>query len=145
VAARRLDGGGTLVVATWTDRPFRLDEVFPASDRDAAGDDPQVAPRPGGGRRMLSARDGRSANGVTLYEMPEPPALALDRYAAQMKSRGFRPPPPGPQAALAERAPETRAFERAGVDVLVTATREDGVTLLSVVEMPAARVARRAR
>ena len=133
VAARTLDSGATLVVASWTEDHFKLDEMFPESG-DAKGDDPMAAPRPAGSRRILSAKDKRAPYVVFLYETTGLTRdQALDAYAARAKEAGFVM-----HDVVTERAPEARAFERNGVDVLVSAEATPGhKVVMSVIEMPA--------
>jgi hypothetical protein len=139
VAARTLESGATQVVATWTSGPVRLGEMFPEHG-DAAGDDPAAAPRPAG-TRVLSARDRLAPYGVFLYTSHAKPEAALAAYGTSMSTAGFHELP-----AVAERAPEARAYERPGLDVLVTAEPlEDGTTILSIIEMPANGAARRTK
>lgn len=137
VAARTLESGATLVVATWTSGSVRLGEMFPEHG-DAAGEDPAVAPRPAG-TRLLSARDRAAPYGVFLYTSRATRDGALEAYRTAMTRAAFVELP-----AVAVRAAEARAFERAGIDVLVTAeSLEDGTTILSIIEMPANGVATR--
>jgi hypothetical protein len=132
VAARTLEGGATQVVASWTEDRFKLDEMFPEHG-DAKGDDPKIAPRPASSRRILSARDKRAPYGVFLYEKPGSTMKeALDAYAVHAKNVGFTM-----HDVVTERAPEARAFEKDGVDVLVSAETVEGGSVLSVIEMPA--------
>jgi hypothetical protein len=132
VAARTLETGSTEVVASWTQGHFHLDEMFPEHG-DASGEDPKAAPRPSGARRILSAHDARAPHGVFLYEVTGEASTALDSYAKVMTAKGWTT-----HEAVRERDKEVAAFERAGVDVLITASRlEGGLALVSVVEMPA--------
>jgi len=132
VAARTLDSGATEVVASWTSGRFRLDEMFPEHG-DAAGDDPHAAPRPASARRILSAHDVRAPYGVFLYEMPGTAAGALSAYAVDARSGGWTR-----HETVTDRDADVAAFERNGIDLLVTAEAlEGGQALVSIVEMPA--------
>jgi hypothetical protein len=131
VAARTLEGGATQVVATWTTGPVLLSAMFPEHG-DAAGDDPRAAPRPVG-TRVLSAHDRAAPYGVFLYASRGTPAEALAGYRAALVAARFVELP-----AVAARAPEALAFERPGLDVLVSAEAQpDGGAILSVLELPA--------
>jgi hypothetical protein len=132
VAARTLESGSTEVVATWTEGHFRLGEMFP-TEGEATGEDPRFAPRPAGGRRILSARDVRAPYGVFLYQVSGERSAALSGYARTAAMAGFTE-----HRAVSERDADSAAFERPGVDVLVNvSTTDDGLSLLSIVEMPA--------
>ncbi len=140
VAARTLESGSTEVVATWTEGAFRLGEMFPA-EGDASGDDPTAAPRPASARRMLSARDRRAPYGVFLYEVHGEAGKNLDAYATLARRSGWTA-----HEAVHDRDQDSAAFERDGIDVLVTATElEGGLAMLSIVEMPTRQAPTRAR
>lgn len=131
VAARTLESGTTEVVASWTEGRFRLGEMFPATG-DAAGEDPYAAPRPEMSRRVLSARDARAPYGVFVYEVAGDPAAALGAFGALARKSGFVM-----NDAVSERDASVIAFERPGVDVVVTSeAHERGLSTLSIVEMP---------
>jgi hypothetical protein len=129
IAARTLESGTTQVVATWTSSALRLDEIFPEHG-DARGQDPSFGPRPASSVRVLSARDARAPYGVFLYEMRLPPESALEAYESDAATGGFLPIPQAGDR-------DVRVLTRRGVDLLVTATRHDDRTFLSIVEMPA--------
>lgn len=132
VAARTLDSGVTEVVASWTEGRFRLDEMFPEHG-DATGNDPRVAPRPAASRRILSANDVRAPYGVFVYETHGSAAAALDAYATDARARGWTR-----HDAVTARDADVAAFEKSGVDLVVTTESvEGGATLVSIVELPA--------
>ncbi len=140
VAARTLESGATQVVPTWTEGSVKPDAIFPEPG-DPARLGPFVAPRPGGARRMLSARDVKAPYGAFLYEIRGGRDEALAAYTKKAAAEGWREQPE-----VAERAPESRALSMAGVDVLVTAeSYEPGITTLSIVEMPAPNAGKRGR
>jgi hypothetical protein len=132
VAARSRSDGTTDVVASWTEGQFRLGEMFPAAG-DATGEDPHAAPRPGAARRILSARDARAPYGVFLYELRGDAAQTLASYTGVVRQAGWVV-----HEAVNARDESIAAFERSGVDVIVTVEPlDDGLSLLSIVEMPA--------
>jgi len=132
VTARTTEDGTTLVVASWTNGSFRLDDAFPATG-DAAGEEPTFVPRPGSARRLLSAHDAHAPYGVFVYESERADDVALADEGRALVARGFVE-----HGTVNERAKDTRGFSKDGVDVIVTAVKtDDGKTVVSIVEMPA--------
>jgi len=130
VAVHAEEGGGSKVVATWSDDRLALGELFPASG-DAPGTDPTAAPRPADARRLVSVRVEPAPYGAFVYASSVSPESALAAYEAALVSRGFRPVPPADAAGDDRRS---RAYQGALVDVLVTAQAGAEGTTLSVIE-----------
>jgi hypothetical protein len=118
--------GKSRVTATWSDERLSLDDLFAGEGGDARGEDPALAPRPDGARRVLTARVEPARYGAFVYTTREPAADALLRYDATLRSRQFEPV--GSTA-------KGRAYRRGLVDVLVTTTEGmSGTSHLSIME-----------
>jgi hypothetical protein len=89
VYVQTLGPGKTRVRTVWADGPLKLKEMFPAN-RDAAGFDSPVVPRPPASRRVFSATAKQVPFGVHIYDAPEDPASLARFYDEQMASLGWR-------------------------------------------------------
>jgi hypothetical protein len=89
VYAQKLGPGKTRVRTVWADGPLKLKEMFPAN-RDSAGFDSPVVPRPPGSRRVFSATAKQVPFGVHIYDAPEDPQSLARFYDVQMASLGWR-------------------------------------------------------
>lgn len=128
VYAEETKSGRTHIIAVWTDGPFNLRKMFPEHG-DAPGTDIANVPRPGGGRRILSAAVEGAPYGVRLYEAAESPEGVLAPYDKEMAAQGW-------QTTFVDAENHHRAYSRGKVDIYVTATpRGDGATV-SMIEMP---------
>jgi hypothetical protein len=88
VFVNRTQHGQTHVTAVWTNGPFNLGEMFPASG-DAPGDDSALAPRPPAAKRTFSAAAARMPFGVRIYESTRSEADIRRFYADEMAQRGW--------------------------------------------------------
>jgi hypothetical protein len=142
----RTDDGRARVVATWTEGSFKLDAETETGD--AAGSDPEEAPRPPHARRVLSATLGQApgqasgpASGQTfgqarygMYafassESPEAVARFYDRAMAERRWVAIRAPGTGPTE---------RSWVKDGVQILVSASVDSSErTLVSIGELGA--------
>lgn len=128
VTARRT-AYGSHVAAMWTEGSLNVAKMFPTSG-DAPGSDLEGAARPPSSRRLFTAYAEGAPYALRLYESTATPEAVFTTYAAEMPRHGWKP-----IENVARETPNTRAFARAEVDLLVTAEVQQGKTMVSVVEM----------
>ncbi len=130
VFAETTDSGRTHVVAAWTAGPFNLYAMLPEHGRDAPGSDPQGSPRPPRAQRILSADVEGVPYGVHLYDSAATPAEVVALYDAEMPARGW-------ERSVTEAAggQDQRAYARPGADLLVITSKDEGRTIVSLIEM----------
>ena len=126
VVARKVRGGKTHVLATWTEGRFPIDRMFPPTG-DAPGSDAAEVPRPPDSVRLLSAEVSGHPYSVRMYETNQAPAAVLERYDVTMPARGFRSSAiwlETNDTRATDKPSYARAFERGGALVLVVAIEE---------------------
>jgi len=123
--ARRTPAGRTHVVVAWTEGSFRVDRLVAPGEKEPPGRDPDDAGRPPRSTRLLHAEIADAAPELWVYRLADAPALALDRYQAQLLSRGWR--------AVAVPRPLTRGYDRSGSELLVMAIAQGPGSELGVV------------
>jgi hypothetical protein len=111
-----------------SDEPLSLDALFASEGGDAPGQDPAVAPRPEGGRRVLTTRVEPARYGAFVYATDDRAEDALAHYDAAIRARQFEMVSGGASGKSG------RAYRRGLVDVLVTASEGERGTTLSIVE-----------
>lgn len=126
VYAEKTKSGRTHVISVWTEGPFNLASMFPEKG-DAPGTDAANAPRPGDGRRILSASIAGAPYGVRLYETPQPPEAVLEPYDRAMAERGWK-------AIVIDPEHHHRVYSRGDTDLIVSATPDGDGATVSVVE-----------
>jgi hypothetical protein len=139
VVARKNAAGGAFVVASWTEGKIDLDAMFPSTG-DAPGADLEGVPRPGEGRRMLSAEIEGSKYRIRAYQVRQGQEEILSRYDREMTRRGWRP---ALQDSALTSLSHARAYSKNGTDLFVsmgdvtagTASPGSDETILSIVEM----------
>jgi hypothetical protein len=134
VYAEKTASGRTHVVVVWTDGPFNFLRLLPTSGGDAPGSDPADAPRPPRGHRLLSANFEGVPYGVRIYDTAASPSDVIGLYDGEMPTRGWQPTYGAPRDGKHQ-----RAFSKDGVDMLVLASPNDGRTIVSILEVRAAR------
>jgi hypothetical protein len=84
------DESGSAFVALWSEDALRLGQAFPEHG-DAPGADFDFVPRPAHARRILSAWENQSAQGINVYltQAAEPEALET-YYRHELSRRGFK-------------------------------------------------------
>jgi hypothetical protein len=132
VYARPTKNGRTQVVTAWTDGAVRVDKIFPRDGSEPPGDDAADAPRPPNAKRLLTATVDSAPYGVRLYDADAPLSAVLSTYDEAMPKRGWRTVPE-----VSHDHPETRAYTREGVDLLIFAAAEGSRTSVAVIEMRA--------
>lgn len=133
---KRAEEGRVRVVSTWTDGSFRIDARLPNGD--AAGSDPEAAPRPPRATRLLSATLGEAPYGMYAFGSPDAPGDVMRFYddtLAKAKWVVITAPPEKNQDTSAP--PVGRTYVKDGVQILVTASRDARAdrTLVSVGEL----------
>jgi hypothetical protein len=124
--------GRTHVVAAWTNGPFNLYAMLPERGHDAPGSDPPLAPRPPRAQRILTADVEGVPYGVRLYDSAAPPAEVIAHYDAEMAARGWDRSVTRPVE-----GEDQRAYARPGADLLVITQKDEGRTIVSLIEMRA--------
>jgi hypothetical protein len=130
IFAEKTASGRTHVVAAWTTGPFNLYAMLPERGRDAPGSDPAGAPRPPRSQRILTADVEGVPYGIRIYDSAAPPAEVIAHYDAEMASRGWERSVTKPVDGEAQ-----RAYARPGADVLVLTQKDEGRTIVSLIEM----------
>ncbi|HTJ84027.1 MAG TPA: hypothetical protein VL400_20045 [Polyangiaceae bacterium] len=131
--AKRTKNGRTHVVLAWTDGSFKVGALVPPTDADAAGDDPFVAPRPPGARRVFSAGVQGAPYGVYLFDAKAPASDVMAAYDAALLDAGYALVAKDPDD------PNARAYTHPRGDLWVTVTDGDGASVVSAVEITARR------
>lgn len=126
--------GMTHVLAMWTQGPFDIPAMFPPQG-DAPGRDSAQAPRPLGGKRVLSAEIPDQPYALRMYDSDRSADEVLDTYARDMAQRGWKSQviPATPEFDINENV-QVFAKDAAAVLVVVTATpqKKTGVTLVEM-------------
>jgi hypothetical protein len=128
VYARRLENGRTHVLTVWTDGSFKLNALAPPDGADAPGTDPQNVPRPPESVRYLTAASEGRPHSVRIYESKHSAQKVLESYEREMPKLGWTPVDTG------EGAPQSRYFERQGVDMLIVAEPSGDRSMVSMLE-----------
>lgn len=128
VYARRLENGRTHVLTVWTDGSFKLDAMSPEDGKDAPGTDPQNVPRPADSVRYLTAAAEGRPHSVRIYESKHSAQKVLESYESEMPKRGWTPIDTG------DGAPQSRYFERNGVDMQIVVEPSGDRSMVSMLE-----------
>lgn len=131
VAAKATKSGGTHVVAVWTSTSFKLDVMFPEKG-DAPGSDVTELPRLPESRRLLTAYAEGAPYAIRVYETARSPQEVLTYFTNEAPKKGWTLQP-----LRTEDPSKAVVFERGGVDLMVFAQVEGGMTSVSMVEMGA--------
>jgi hypothetical protein len=125
----RKTASGSHVAAMWTDGSLNVVRMFPETG-DAPGSDMEGIPRPPSSRRIFTAYAEGAPYALRLYESTATPEAVFTAYAAEMPRTGWRP-----VGDVAKETPNTRAYARLDVDVMLVTEIHDGKTMVSVIEM----------
>jgi hypothetical protein len=128
------DGASTHVMTLWTDSEFSFERIVPADGSEPAGTDPEDAPRPPGGRRLLSARVEGTPFGVYVYRSTEVPAKVVDFYDKEMTDRDWLP------VTAPIDGSEGRAYAKEGLEIVLDVGKDEQGTVLSIAEARADRL-----
>jgi hypothetical protein len=125
--------GKSAVQVVWTDGSFKVDNVMaPEDGTDAPGSDSPGLPRPERSQRILTATATGTIYAVRMYRTNDSVEKALASYDAQMDAKDWaiiQPPD-------AVRGTEVgHWYERDGAQTMVSVTKDDGRTVLTVGEM----------
>lgn len=126
--ARRESDGTTSLLVAWSDGPFRPGLVAWDGEGDAPGSDSAQLPRPGGSRRLLTARIEGAPYALRVYEVDDTAAalVTLEAYEAEMTARGWT---------RIDDATGARVFMKGDVYAFVSLSRAPGRTVLTLGEL----------
>jgi hypothetical protein len=111
---RRTESGKSHVLMTFTEGRFDLNRVL-GRGQEAGGDDPPGAPRPSGGRRILSVSADGAPYGVQSFQTDATPESVAAFYRETMPTLGW-------ETALADDGIYNAAiYQRSGVTMTITA------------------------
>ena len=130
-ATRAAGTAQTHVLRSWTEGSFNLHALLPSSD-DVPGADLDGVGRPAGGaRRILAGSIDDLPLAIRVYEAPGLPSEILDRYETSLAKTGWRSIriPTGD-------AEWMRVFDRGNSTLFVTATAENGCSVVSMAQLP---------
>ncbi len=129
LAAKTTKDGGTHVVAVWTTTSFKLDVMFPEQG-DAPGSDVSELTRLPESRRLLTAFAEGAPYAIRVYETKRTPQEVFGFFTREAPKSGWTPQPMRP-----EDPSKALVFQRNGVDLMVFAEVDQGMTSVSMVEM----------
>lgn len=129
VYAEHIAPGRTHVITAWTNGSFHLFSLAPLDGSEPPGSDPQNAIRPPDSARLLTARIEGAPHSVRIYDSKAKPAEVFSAYDDQMPKLGWKP-----IQMVAKEAPNSRAYTRQGVDMLVFAYPHGSHSYVSIVE-----------
>lgn len=128
-SAAEHEQGLTKVVALWTEGSFRLDRLTPPVLGDTPGSDSTLLPRPPGSVRLFSAETIAAPYAVRIYETSQSPGEVLAFYDRAMRD-WFVTEPKGA-------ADEARGYVKNGKPLLVSVSRDEAKTLVTLSEVGA--------
>jgi hypothetical protein len=123
----RTKAGRTHVMTVWTEGSFKLDEMFPAN-RDAAGFDSPLVPRPPQAKRILSATSAQVPYGLHIYDSAMRREDLRRFYDQEMGARGWT------LAAGEERANTVVYMKNSGLMLYLTLVPKDTRTMITAIE-----------
>lgn len=121
--------GLTKVVALWTEGSFKLDNLTPPALGDAPGSDSTFLPRPPDSARIFTAEVIGAPYSVRIYETSASPSAVLAFYDATMHD-WYTTAPAGSED-------EARGFVKQGRPLLVSVSRDESKTLVTLSEVGA--------
>jgi hypothetical protein len=125
--ARETEPGHSQLIGVWTEGPFNFYAMArPADGGDAAGSDPDDAPRPPDAVRLLSATIEEAPYAVRVYQSTTEPAAVAAAYDQQMPKLGWK---------LMVPDGDTRVYQKEQITLFVTPTVHEGKTLVSMLHM----------
>jgi hypothetical protein len=119
VYAKRIEGGRTHVITSFTDGRFHLRNILGQDGGDAPGDDPPATPRPPESRRVLSSVVDGLPYGVQMFATNRPVEEILSFYDRELPARGW-------ERVVANRVLGAQAWRMRGTTMIVSVGRAEG-------------------